>query len=445
MNMKINDSSTYPAQRGFTLVELMVAMVIGLIATIGIVSLFSGTSRSNKLQEALARLQENGRYATLRMENDFRMGGAQYCTNSVGDKIPTATASPMWSDRPLRVYATNLNLPDSGGMQSVDQTTGGRSVAAAGASYLLSPRFFMQGFSCANGTSCSPALWNTGMFPAAGLSANRRVPNSDILTVRYLRGTGWPLADTGNCGPGGSFTLAPQPGDDLVSFVPASNQLALISDCLSPSVIPVTNIAGNTLTVGSQAASVTPPLCGPSTDADTRVYNFSRDFVTVTYYLAFRADDNPDARPNVGSNRLVPTLIRRENGVEQELVRGVDRLDFRYGVRDSAGNFRFLTAAQVDNGMSGAISCTSNDTSAAPAGPNPEPGCLWRSVQRIEAHLLVSSGDEVPSMDSIGMSYRYMDVDYPVTSSSNLPSGIRAMSVPRREFVAYAALRNRTP
>lgn len=67
--------------RGFTLLEIMVALVLGLLLSIGIVSLFLTTSRTNKLQDGLARLQENGRYAVGRIESDLRMGGAQYCSN----------------------------------------------------------------------------------------------------------------------------------------------------------------------------------------------------------------------------------------------------------------------------------------------------------------------------------------------------------------------------
>jgi type IV pilus assembly protein PilW len=51
------------AQRGVTLIELMVAMLLGLIVAGGIVTVFSSTSSSNKAQTQLARLQEEGRFA----------------------------------------------------------------------------------------------------------------------------------------------------------------------------------------------------------------------------------------------------------------------------------------------------------------------------------------------------------------------------------------------
>lgn len=437
-------------QAGFTLIELMIALVIGLIAMIGIVSLFGGTSRTNRLQEGLARLQENGRFAVMRIESDLRMASAQYCSDYTGNRH-IGPVAPMWQDRAPWVYAANLNLPDSGGMRSVDGL-GARSTANAIANYGLSSRFYTQGFSCTTGTTCTPALWNTGMFPSAGLAAGRRVPNSDILTVRYLRGTGWPILGNGNCVTGGTVTLDPQPGDDPLNF-PAGASLALLSDCATPSIIPIAGASGNTLTVGTVLPPVPTdgrmPSCAAQGERDVRVFNFSTDFVTVTYYLAFRTNDDPDTRPNApGNQRLVPTLIRRENGVEQELVRGVDDLEIRYGVRDNGGNLRYLTAAQVDNRLSGAITCPPKPDGVAPSPELPmvdRPDCLWRSVRRIEMHLLVNSGDEVPVLDNIGRSYRFMNVQYSPDESTPLPSGLFANSYPRREFVAHATTRNKNP
>ena len=433
---------------GFTLIELIIAMAISLIAIIGIVSLFSSTSRSNKLQEGLARLQENGRFATMRIEDDLRMASAQYCSDYTGNRH-VGPVAPMWQDRAPFVFAPNLNLPDSGGMQSV-ASDGTFSTSSATTWYGLSSRFFMQGFSCTTGTTCTPALWAAGMFPAADLTDGSRVPNSDILTIRYLRSSGWPIYGThATCAAGSNITIAPQTGDPPVNFAPSGPQLALISDCGSPIILPISAVSGNTLTIGSRLPSTLNPNCGARGPSDIRVFNFTRDFVTVTYYLAFRANDNPDARANNGAGAaLVPTLIRRENGVEQELVRGVDRLDFRYGVRDRGGNMRFLTAAQVDNQLGGTIACPPKPDGVAPFPNTPtasEPGCLWRSVRRVEAHLLVNSGDEVPAMDDIARSFRYMGVQTSIAETAALPSGLLSHSYPRREFIAHATHRNKNP
>ena len=67
---------------GFTLIELMVAMVLGILVAGGIVTIFISTSSSTKAQTQLARLQEEGRYAIARLSNDLSMANGQYCTNT---------------------------------------------------------------------------------------------------------------------------------------------------------------------------------------------------------------------------------------------------------------------------------------------------------------------------------------------------------------------------
>ena len=436
---------------GFTLIEVMVALTLGLLLTIGIIGLFSGTSHTNKVQDGLARLQENGRFAVARIESDLRMNRAQYCSNSSGSAATTGSIA-TWKARAPMVFAPNLKLFDAGTNNvSVNPTTGALWNVPATISYVLSPRFFMQGYRCVSGT-CTPAVpTGAGQIPAAGLAANSRVPNSDVLTIRYQRGSGWPLTVTGNCAAGGSVTVDPQPGDDPVEFS-TGNGLALISDCQNPSIVPVTGFSGNVISIGSTLAGT--PTCGANVVRDVRVFNFSDDFVTVTYYLAFRNDDNPDARQNsAAAKRLIPTLMRRENGVDQELVQGVDRLDFRFGVQEEGGNTRFLTASEVNNRKGNTIQCSDKTEGAAPNPTNPksvEPGCLWRSVRVIETHLLMNTVNDVAGLDPTSRSYRYAfnatgAAAGAAVDQTTLPSGLNLSSMLRREFIAQSASRNYVP
>ncbi len=185
-----------------------------------------------------------------------------------------------------------------------------------------------------------------------------------------------------------------------------------------------------------------------------RVFNFSDNFVTVTYYLGYRTDDNPDAKVNsAAAQRLIPTLIRRENGVDSELVRGVDRLDFRYAVQDNLGNTRYLTAAQVNNNNGATITCPIKAEGVAPnptTPTSPEPGCLWRAVSGIEAHLLVNTVDEIFDLDPTSRSYRYAfdatgGAAGATVNQNTLPSGLAIGSMLRREFIAQISNRNYNP
>lgn len=436
-------------ERGFTLVELMIAMAIGLLLIAGIGSLFFGINRTNAVQERLATLHEGGRFAVNRLEQDLRMASNQFCSNFAGN-AHSGTAAPVWSERAPTVYAANLNLPDSGGMRSVD-ALGARSNVDATAPYALSPRFFMQGYRCTTGTTCTPALPDATMFPEANNAVGSRVPNTDILTIRYMRGTGWPVTSAASgCNAGDVINLTPLPGDDPVSPI----TLAYVSDCRNPSILPISAVAGNALTIGARLASAgTTALCGRPAAGGTgslavRLFDFGNDFVTVTYYLAYRLDDDPNAQPNSGTQRLVPALIRRENGVEQELVRGVERLQFTFGVMDRLGTMRFMNAAEVDDRLGGTVNCP---LKALGIRPQPtvqgaqEPGCLWRAVRRIEARMVVNGVSDVETLEDAALAYTFDGNTITPTATTALPSGLPHMRTPRREFVAAVSLKGLMP
>lgn len=61
--------------QGFTLVELMVALVITLILLAGIGQIFLGSKKSFNIQDDLSRMQENGRYAMESIAQDVRRTG----------------------------------------------------------------------------------------------------------------------------------------------------------------------------------------------------------------------------------------------------------------------------------------------------------------------------------------------------------------------------------
>jgi type IV pilus assembly protein PilW len=432
-----------PRPAGFTLLEIMVALTLGMLLSIGILSLFSSTSRTNRLQNGLARLQENGRFATGRIESDLRMTAAQYCSNMAG--AGTKGVTPVLPVRAPLIMAENLLLPDPGPgagdasigtLNSID-AAGYPTEAAATGTYALSPRYFVQGYSCEVAGTCVPAGLPTGL-PAEGTDPGQRVAGSDVLTIRYERGSGWPFvaSPAGACASGATLSLIPQTGDDTPNFE-AGAQLALVTDCVSSSVVPVASFAGNVLTLGTLLSGATGACSNASGMRDMRVFNFSKDFVTVTYYLVLKEDEDPDARPNspTAAKRVIPVLMRRENGVSQELVQGVDQLAFRYGVQDPTGKINFLTAAEVD---AGAVTCTDPPD----GGVVFEPGCLWRSVRTIEAHLLVNTVSEIMNLDEGSRQYRFLDDLHPTTDSTALPSELRAGSMLRREFIAHVSIRN---
>ena len=65
--------------RGFSLVELMVAIVIGLILLAGVSSVMVSTKRTYNTQDSLGRLQENARIAMVLLERALRNSGYIGC------------------------------------------------------------------------------------------------------------------------------------------------------------------------------------------------------------------------------------------------------------------------------------------------------------------------------------------------------------------------------
>ena len=69
------NSKTYHNQSGFSLVELMVALVIGLIATLVITQVFSAFEGQKRTTTGTADAQTNGSIALFTMQRDIQMAG----------------------------------------------------------------------------------------------------------------------------------------------------------------------------------------------------------------------------------------------------------------------------------------------------------------------------------------------------------------------------------
>ena len=73
--MRMNHSATRQRCRGFTIVELMVALIISLILLAGVMQIYLSGKQSFDIQDTLSRLQENGRFATEAIAVDLRRAG----------------------------------------------------------------------------------------------------------------------------------------------------------------------------------------------------------------------------------------------------------------------------------------------------------------------------------------------------------------------------------
>ena len=74
------------AARGVTLVELMVAVAIGAFLMIGAMTVFVQSQTTFRINQSVARLQENARFALAAIEPDIRMASF-YGLSSRGVRI----------------------------------------------------------------------------------------------------------------------------------------------------------------------------------------------------------------------------------------------------------------------------------------------------------------------------------------------------------------------
>lgn len=99
-------------QTGLTLIEIMVAMVISLVLLGGVLQIFQSNKQSFRVQEALSRVQENGRTAMRILTEDLRMADFWGCTSqdiSVTDNLNSGGSG-------------YVNLLDDGGLAGTDNT-----------------------------------------------------------------------------------------------------------------------------------------------------------------------------------------------------------------------------------------------------------------------------------------------------------------------------------
>lgn len=86
--------------RGFSLVELMVAVSIGLLVVLAMVSLYASSRRTYSVTDEVARMQENARIAFTILDRQLRQAG--YRRYDADGIFSTTTGIPLAATRPLQ-------------------------------------------------------------------------------------------------------------------------------------------------------------------------------------------------------------------------------------------------------------------------------------------------------------------------------------------------------
>ena len=277
---------------GLSLVELMIALLIGSILMLGLVQVFSASRAAYQVSEGVARVQENGRFALDYLQRDIRLIGHFGCVNDQSHK--------------QQVDALRMNTGATAG-QPLD--------------FNLS----LQGYE-ANGTSqvdqvlnlAAPTAGWTPALPAhlADLGAS---PGSDIIMLRFLRPNSAPVSSLVVSGSTTTISTTPAGWSDLTEDGVASPGVFGVADC---SYVDVFNGAGN---AGAQTvtANVALDRYTPNPAGQAALYRAE----AVAYYVA-----------NNASNRRSLFRARWSGGARttEELVEGIESIQFLYGQDRSA-------------------------------------------------------------------------------------------------------------
>ncbi|MDD2892708.1 MAG: PilW family protein [Halothiobacillaceae bacterium] len=85
---------THGRTHGFSIVELMIGLTLGLFVIGGVISIFIATQQANRATEGLSRAQETQRTAFEFMARSIREAGGNYCGRNL--QSTTNIAAPRW-------------------------------------------------------------------------------------------------------------------------------------------------------------------------------------------------------------------------------------------------------------------------------------------------------------------------------------------------------------
>lgn len=277
-------------QRGLTIVEIMVAMVLSLILTAGVIEVFLGSKNTYRVNEAVSRLQEEGRMALELMSRDLRMAGFSGCS-----RYAPVTNTLNFSTNVAYNFAVGVNGYD-----------------------------------------------NIGGTPPAELTAIGVTPNpgTDVIVVR--RQSDNPIRIVKNNDAANMFTenLSEEPGacpngDTRWSGL-CPGDILLVSDCRKSRVFQATTVGEtgngdtsikvnhdgrNTVTPGNAETS-----WGGNSAPEDQQFNDDAEIYKVSTYIYYVAN-NADG---------IPSLYRQDGtSTPIELAQGVENLQVLYGVDTS--------------------------------------------------------------------------------------------------------------
>jgi len=291
-------------QSGFTLIELMVAMVISLMLMAGTISIFISNKQVYRVSEASSRVQESGRFALNFLKRDVRMAGFMGCLN-------------MASGAKVNNNVDTSKVPSANLSYAVNGFDGTNSVT---------------GYSYGTG-SLPTGLGSLGLSPGT-TTAGDVMPNTDSIVIK--RAESCPGGNVVNPKDNANFKIA-----DNSSCGIKKNDVVFVTNCEQSDLFAVVNTVGATaspatLSTGS-SLNINNKVSG-SYGKESEIYKFQ----VAAFYIGV------GSRAGGGPSLYSRTLV---NGafVNRELVEDVEDMVITYGVdtdSDKAPNY-YVAAGSI--------------------------------------------------------------------------------------------------
>lgn len=369
--------------RGLTLIELMIAMVLGLTLAAGVMQVYVGNNQTQREQEAHQRMQENGRFAMHFLSREIRMAGYLGCLSAI---------RPENINNTLQTPHPPSFQPDTG-IQGWEANQG--SGTAPGDIFNSINNRALESTSTGNWTSTASNV----------LDVMDALPGSDIIRVWNTSGGG---ATINSVSPGQAMTVVNSEITDLTD-----GDILLLSDCQRADWVQACNV--QQISGGSSINSVLSAGCVPGNDVSQGIGTEAGGELVklqgTMFYISKRAGaaDNP------------PALFRRQLnaladlGSPEELVEGIEAIQILYGVNLDNDARRGIDAWLVADQVTG-----------------------WERIIAVRISVLVQSIED--NLAASPQPYRFNGVVYDGAAGNGaLPEDRRF----RRVFTTTITLRNR--
>jgi len=286
-------------QRGLTLVEIMIAVTISVVLLAGVGKVFISSKHTYRVQDALSRVQESGRFATDFLTKSIRMAGYSGC-NNISDPV------------------NMVDLDKDGIADSFSEFT---TDALIGLEYTDLP---------------SP------LTSSVSLTAADVKPDTDVIILMNA-------APTENVTLVGNLTVsnANVQLDSAATGLYQPDDVLIISDCESTDVFAATNVSGGSkITIAHSTTVNTGNFLSKTYGSDAVILKLDK----TAYYIGTNDNGNPALfRKRLGNGTSMIT---------EELAEGIEDMQFQYGedlTGDGIAN-RYVDADTAGIDMSNIVS-----------------------------------------------------------------------------------------